>query len=184
MKKNLIISILALIVAGLVIYLALSSFYYKKGDVSSIPNTNTVASTTPQPTPSTKVSYRNNDYGFVIDLPTSWENYTIILDPWEGYSLVGGEQKAGEEGYTLLIRHPDWEYKSPRQDIPIMIFTLKQWNDMQADKFHIGAAPVNPRELGRNSKYVFAVPARYNFSYLTGYEEVEEILQSKAFRAF
>ncbi len=183
MQKNIIISALTLVVVALVVYMVW--FSGKKEEVVGTPNTNNVASTTtPQPTPSNKVSYRNNDYGIMIDLPLTWENYTIVLDPWEGYSVGTSQQKIIEEGFTLLIRHPDWEYKSPRQDIPIMIFTLKQWSDMQADKFHIGAAPVNPSELGRNSKYVFAIPARYNFSYLTGFEEVETILQSKTFKAF
>jgi len=40
------------------------------------------------------------------------------------------------------------------------------------------AAPVGPKELGSNSKYVFALPARYNYEFLEGYEEVEAILES------
>jgi hypothetical protein len=60
-----------------------------------------------------------------------------------------------------------------------MVFTIAQWNDLQNDKFHIGAAPIGPSELGRNSKYVFALPARYNFSFLPGFEEVEDILNGK-----
>ena len=42
-----------------------------------------------------------------------------------------------------------------------------------------GAAPINPSELGRNKRYVFALPPRYNFAFPTGYEEVEEILEGK-----
>ncbi len=34
------------------------------------------------------------------------------------------------------------------QDIPVMVFTLSQWNDLLAEKFHIGAAPVGPSEFG------------------------------------
>ena len=59
-----------------------------------------------------------------------------------------------------------------------MIFTISQWNALQQDKFHIGAAPIGPSELGRNSRYVFALPARYNFAFPTGYQEVEKILKS------
>jgi hypothetical protein len=65
-----------------------------------------------------------------------------------------------------------------------MVFTLKQWTDLDKDVFHIGAAPVNPSELGRNSKYVFALPARYNYSFLEGYEEVDQILRSGNFKTF
>jgi hypothetical protein len=64
-----------------------------------------------------------------------------------------------------------------------MIFTLEQWNSLQKDKFHIGAAPINPSELARNNKYVFALPARYNFAFPKGYEEVENILSSKPIHA-
>ena len=59
-----------------------------------------------------------------------------------------------------------------------MVFTTIQWNSLQENKFHIGAAPIGPKELGSNAKYVFALPARYNFAFPTGYEEVEEILEN------
>jgi hypothetical protein len=59
-----------------------------------------------------------------------------------------------------------------------MIFTLAQWNALGQEKFHIGAAPFGPRELGRNRDYVFALPARYNFAFLEGFEEVETILSN------
>jgi hypothetical protein len=39
-------------------------------------------------------------------------------------------------------------------------------------------SPDRPRELGRNQTYVFALPARYNFAFPTGYEEVEAILNN------
>lgn len=61
-----------------------------------------------------------------------------------------------------------------------MVFTPAQWNSLQGDEFHIGAAPMNPSELGRSSQYVLALPARYNYAFPTGYEEVEQILKSFA----
>ena len=65
-----------------------------------------------------------------------------------------------------------------------MVFTHEQWGRMQQGEFHIGAAPINPSELGRNNAYVFALPARYNFAFPTGYEEVEEILQNNPLEVF
>jgi len=65
-----------------------------------------------------------------------------------------------------------------------MVFTLAQWDLLQQDKFHIGAAPIGPSELGRNTSYVFALPARYNFSFPIGFEEVEKILENKSLQAF
>lgn len=122
------------------------------------------------------IVYRNTQYDFSFSLPESWQGYSIINDKWEGVAL-GGSQIL-ERGPIISIRHPRWtSEKNQRQDIPIMIFTLSQWNSLQEEKFHIGAAPIGPSELGRNTQYVFALPARYNYAFPEGYEEVEKILE-------
>jgi len=131
------------------------------------------------------IVYRNNHYGFSFSLPESWEGYTIVTDRWEGVSLERAKKgKVVERGPILSIRHPKWTSKNPRQDIPIMIFTLDQWKSLQQKKFSVGAAPVGPKELDRNSKYVFALPARYNYAFPTGYEEVERILEGNSLVPF
>ena len=124
----------------------------------------------------------NKQYGFRFALPESWAGFTVVEDKWEGVSAEDAEVKAS--GPVLSIRHPEWTAEEPRQDIPIMIFTLDQWNALQREEFHIGAAPMNPSELGRNNQYVFALPARYNFAFPTGYEEVEEILSNNPLQPF
>lgn len=121
--------------------------------------------------------YENTQYGFRFTLPDSWKGYTIVTDKWEGLP-VGDAQGDKVSGAELSIRHPEWTAEQPRQDIPILVFTIDQWNELQQDKFHIGAAPIGPSELTRNDKYVFALPARYNFAYPVGYQEVEDILKS------
>ena len=136
----------------------------------------------PTPPPATSIEYKNAQYGFVFELPLSWGNYSIIIDKWEGYPLdVQDPQKI--EGSQILIRHPLWTSVTHRQDIPIMIFTIAQWNLIEQEKLSVGAAPIPPSELGRNATYVFALPARYNFDFLTGYEEVEEILQGNPLKS-
>lgn len=124
------------------------------------------------------VIYRNDQYGFTFGLPETWNGFSIVTSTWQG--LVPGPQ--GEEpvevGPLISIRHPQWTPQNMRQDIPIMIFTIDQWDLLQQDQFHIGAAPIGPRELGRNNDYVFALPARYNFAFPEGFEEVEEIIES------
>jgi hypothetical protein len=127
--------------------------------------------------------YTNTQYGFSFSLPLSWEGYQIIESKWEGYTPGSQGDVAVEQGPIISIRHPEWTLANPRQDIPIMVFTLAQWDSLQQDKFHIGAAPIGPSELGNNTKYVFALPARYNFSFLTGYEEVEKILEGNPLKA-
>jgi hypothetical protein len=124
----------------------------------------------------TNVIYKNKQYRFLFSLPESWKGYSIVTDNWQGY--VQGDQgiKTITTGPIISIRHPQWTFKNPRQDIPIMIFTLGQWNSLQKGEFFVSAAPVNPTEINRNSKYVFALPPRYNYSFLPGYGEVEKIL--------
>lgn len=123
------------------------------------------------------IIYKNGQYGFTFTLPKTWQGYSIVNEKWEGLGI--GSEKITTTGPMISIRHPQWTKEKPRQDIPIMIFTLAQWQDLQQEKFHIGAAPIGPSELARNSKYVFALPARYNYAFPTGYKEVEEILAAK-----
>jgi hypothetical protein len=125
------------------------------------------------------VSYINTKYGFKFTLPENWRGYKILSSKWEAISVDNSsEEKAAITGPMISIRHPEWTTKVPRQDIPIMIISIKQWNLLMQDKYHIGAAPIGPYEINRNTRYVFALPARYNFAYLKGYEEVEKIIKS------
>lgn len=122
--------------------------------------------------------YHNSQYGFSFELPESWQGYTIVSDQWKGFTVGSQEAEPAQTGLLFSIRHPRWTTDNPRQDIPIMVFTLSQWESLQRHEFSVGAAPIGPRELGRNNQYVFALPARYNFAFPTGYEEVERILES------
>ena len=124
-----------------------------------------------------EVIYKNTEYGFNFALPASWKDYKIITEKWEGT----GDSK--ESGPKLSIRHPKWTKEDPRQDIPILVFTTSQWDKVQKGEFNIGAAPIGPSELGHNSTYVFALPARYNYAFPTGYEEVEDILKGNPLQA-
>lgn len=140
------------------------------------------ATTTATPPPTTSLAdntnsivYQNTQYGFSFSLPGDWKGYSIVSSQWQGTSLSGGANV--ESGPMISIRNPQWTSDTPTQDIPIMIFTIDQWNSLQQDVFHIGAAPINPSELGRNNTYVFALPARYNYAFPKGYQEVETILK-------
>ncbi|MEH7109513.1 hypothetical protein [Bacillus sp. JJ1764] len=125
------------------------------------------------------IVYKNNEYGFTFSLPKSWAGYQIVKESWEGVSINQEQSNIIENGPILFIRHPEWTEVKPRQDIPIMIFTHNQWTLLQNGEFHIGAAPIGPTLLGQNKDYVFALPARYNFAFLEGYEEVENILKNQ-----
>jgi hypothetical protein len=130
----------------------------------------------------TSVVYQNEEFGFNFTLPEGWNNYSLQNDIWKGTSLT--EENKEISGPMLYIRHPEWTKDNPRQDIPIMVFTVEQWNALANAEFSVGAAPIGPSKLGENSTYVFALPARYNYEFLTGFEEVEEILENNPFKAF
>lgn len=138
-------------------------------------------STSSTNTTSSSVVYSNTQYGFNFTLPKSWKGFSIVTGIWEGNNVSLG--KVTETGAKISIRHPEWTSKNPRQDIPIMVFTLAQWNLLQHGKISVSAAPIEPSELGRNNVYVFALPARYNFAFLTGYKEVEEIIANHPLKA-
>jgi beta-lactamase regulating signal transducer with metallopeptidase domain len=125
------------------------------------------------------IVYSNTDFGFDVKLPADWKGYTIVEDTWQGTNLSGKDAgKVIESGTKLLLRNPNWTKKNPYQDIPIMIFTKEQWKAIEAEEVAVSAAPVPPSKLAENSKYVFALPPRYNFAFPTGYEEVEKIMDS------
>jgi hypothetical protein len=120
------------------------------------------------------VEYKDTKYGFSFSLPASWKGYKIVAEKWEGSDTRKGDI---EHGPLLYIRHPAWTKENPREDIPIMIFTVSQWESVQQGNYLVNAAPISPNELGRNRKYVFALPPRANYADLTGVEEVDDILR-------
>ena len=126
-----------------------------------------------------RILYENKEFGFVFSLPKSWEGYKIVTSSWEGIATDTQKSKMEESGPLLSIRHPQWTEEKPRQDIPIMIFTLAQWSSLENEDFHIGAAPIEPSKLEQNNKYVFAIPARYNYAFPEGFREVEDILNNE-----
>lgn len=138
-----------------------------------------------QSTSGETVVYTNQELGFSFTLPSEFKGYTILTGEWKGDDIKNTGKKARTfQGPQVTIRDPRWTQQVPRQDIPIMAFTLEQWNQLQNGEFAVGAAPVNPSELGRNTKFVFALPARYNYAFPEGYEEVQTILDGNPLAAF
>ena len=119
------------------------------------------------------IEYMNREYSFRFTLPESWKGYRILWSEWQGsVPTTSGEIEHVLRGPQLLIRHPQWTEEKPHEDMPIMIYTIAQWNEGPV----VNAAPFFPEELGRNQKYVFAVPPRWDYDFSEGYEEAEKIL--------
>jgi hypothetical protein len=134
------------------------------------------------PDEETLLTYNNADYGFTFSLPADWKGYSIVKKTWNGNSLT--TDKVEETGPTLLIRNPKWTSAIHYEDIPIMVFTLAQWNSYTAENFAVSAAPIPASELGRNNRYVFALPPRWDFDFSQGYQEAENILNTKPLHPF
>src|SRR5580704_2368846 len=130
--------------------------------------------------PSTEaILYKNTKYGFTFALPKEWKGYSIVTDEWE----ASDTQKGGvERGPMIRIRHPDWTKENPRQDIPIMVYTVAQWTSVEQGDFYVGGAAIGAGELGRNRKYVFALPPRYSNADVAGVKEVDEIFRHSPLR--
>lgn len=134
------------------------------------------------------VVYTNKKYGFRFSLPESWRGYSISIGEWEGGD--GRTYQSHEDvpppqkGPFISIGHPRSTEGNPRQNILIMVFTKAQWQLVEEDKLIVSAAPIGPSELGRNAKYVFALPPRFNYGLIDGWEEVNEIIQNHPLQAF
>lgn len=172
MKNNKIFSIvlIVVIVLGLVTYL----LYFKNKNASSVNE--------PVTPVTDSVVYDNTEYGFTFSLPGSWRGYSVIKNTWDSNPLVATSTK--QAGPKLLIRNPAWTSNDPYQDIPILVFTLAQWNSYIAEDFTVSAAPIQASELARNNLYVFALPPRWDFEYNKGYEEAQNIVKSNPIKAY
>ena len=123
-------------------------------------------------------------------LPASWTGYTVVNNKWTGTSSTvntATNTQTGSNAQTgpkLLIRNPKWTVAAHYEDIPVLVFTLAQWNMYTAEKFNVSAAPMQASELGHNNKYVFALPPRWNFDYSINFKEAEDIIASRPLKAF
>lgn len=129
----------------------------------------------------TSIVYKNSEYGFNFSLPNDWQGYTVVKNTWTGYPL---NKDVAQNGPKLLIRNPKWTAAAPYEDLPILIFTVAQWNSYVAEDFTVSAAPIPASELGRNNKYVFALPPRWDFDYSLGVEQAQDIIKNKPLRPF
>jgi hypothetical protein len=128
------------------------------------------------------IVYENSEYGVRVKLPKSWNGYKVTIRQWQGAGPSGEELL--EFGPKIVIDHPKSTEENPRQDIPIMVFTLAQWEKVDKEEISVSAANMRPAELDRNCRYVFALPPRYNYGFFEGYEEVALIIDSDVVQAF
>lgn len=168
MNKNTLITAVIIIIIVLCVGVVLYSS--RDNAVGGTPNLN-----------DTSVTYKNTEYGFTFSLPVSWQGYSIVQGAWKGNLL---KDKAEQTGPKLLIRNPKWTESAPYEDLPILVFTIPQWNAYLAENFSVSAAPIQASELARNNMYVFALPPRWDYDYSLGYKEAQDIIAGNPLRAF
>jgi len=80
-----------------------------------------------------------------------------------------------EHGPIIVLRHPQWTASHPYQDIPILVFTLRQWETYHPGT--VGAGGVD-EEINHNAKYVFAISSRYNADdSVEGWKETSDVVE-------
>ena len=169
-RKNSFIILILLILSGIVLY-SLFSKVESPVDVGTIvspaPTTsganNQLATSSDSATSSNSLIYKNDQYRFSMTLPADFIGYKVI-------------ESAIPYGHSVIIRNPLWSNDNKYMDIPVLIYDVKTYNAWIANNFegYPTAAPIGPTERGRNTNFVFATAPRYNFSYATGFEEVEK----------
>lgn len=170
MKNNKILGVvLTVIVLGLIGYL-----FYSQGN-KEVPIDQNIPS-------AQSLLYTNSQFGFTFALPDSWKGFSVVETAWQGNPLTTTTVK--QTGPKLLIRNPSWSAALPYEDIPVLVFTVEQWESYMAEAYAISAAPIQATELGRNNLYVFALPPRWNFDYSEGDKEAEAIVASHPLKAF
>lgn len=128
-----------------------------------------------------QLAYRNQTFGFSIDLPDSWRGYTVNRIKDDIYDITGKTKTNNGvvDSFQLVeLHHPLESAQNLREVMPIMIFTLDQWMHIYNGEWSVGAAPIPPSLLGQNSQWVIALPARYNYDFKPGWEEVDQIIHT------
>jgi hypothetical protein len=105
--------------------------------------------------------YHNSQYDFTFSLPASWQGYLVLAEQWDGGDLSPAQDKIiyTEHGQQITLRHPQWKTNDLYQDIPIIVFNRKQWDEGVWPNIYAGGVM---DEMWHNRKYVFAISSRYN----------------------
>jgi hypothetical protein len=117
------------------------------------------------------VRYHNAQYDLTLFLPSTWRGHSVKIQKWEGYPTKT------EHGPIIVLRHPQWRTNDLYQDIPIMVFTRKQWDEEEQGRFFPYAGGVI-FELWHNQNYVFGLYSRYNaYDEVSGWKAAADIVE-------
>jgi hypothetical protein len=108
------------------------------------------------------IRYHNSKFDLTFYLPASWRGYSVLTEHWDGgtYSSEKDMDIALARGLIVVLRNPLWKTNDLYQDIPIYVFTRRQWDDMHLGKYDAAGAGGLIYELWHNDKYVFGIHSR------------------------
>lgn len=108
--------------------------------------------------------YHNGQYGLTFFLPASWRGHTVLTEPFEvSLRSADYQDEIGMEHLQIVtLRNPRWTANAPYKDVPIIVYTHKQWDEEHQERLstHAGGSMI---ELWHNQKYVFGLSSRYDF---------------------
>jgi hypothetical protein len=131
------------------------------------------------------IHYYNAQYDFTFYLPDSWKGCSVVMDEWDAPLMKSPSDSTDkaigtERGSIIVLRHPLWRTNNLYQDIPIMVFTRKQWQEEHDGLFFPYAGGLIS-EMWHNNKYVFGLYSRYNANDdVKGWKEVDGILATNS----
>src|SRR5215472_7102557 len=108
------------------------------------------------------IRYQNEQYGLTFLLPASWRGYSVWTEPLNvSLHSTNYQNEIGTEHLQIItLRNPRWTANDPYKDIPIIVYTDRQWDEEQQERLatHAGGFII---ELWHNQSYVFGLPNRY-----------------------
>lgn len=122
------------------------------------------------------IEYKNNQYGFAVNLPKEWDGFQVIEEVQNSESVLHELFRELDEKYSILrIRHPKWTTDIPYQDIVFVIFRTEEWNK-NANLVTNGNLDKLPEVVLSNREFLLAVdPGYYNME-MKGYPNVLKVL--------
>ena len=125
------------------------------------------------------IRYHNAQYDFTFNLPATWKGSSVLTQHWEGETYLREKDKdvVLARGPMIVLRNPQWKTNNLYQDIPVYIFTRRQWDDIYLGKYDAAGASGVIYELWHDDKYVFGIHSRYNADdSLNGWKEAQDIV--------
>jgi hypothetical protein len=130
--------------------------------------------------PEPAITFRGAKFDLTVSLPEDWRGYSVLAERWESskYDPKSDRDMVTARGPILVLRDPRWKSSTPRQDIPILVFTRAQWQAGDDEGIYAGGVIY---EIAHNARYVFARYSRFSADdSVPGAGEAERILDENA----